>query len=145
MVPDKPKPAVPARCLCRDVLLDFAGVPQEAVGEDLAAEVALVERTLKDYFIDVLEGAQGKKRRQELEADGAVANLAAQALQGFLNDFEVIEGQRRQIIDGKPGGVGRIGSRLEPVILDVDEGHVDNADNAFARIAVHRTKGVELL
>src|SRR5262245_43164664 len=71
--------AVEAGGAVGDALLDLVELFEEAHGEDLLAEVALVELLLEDDLVHALELRQRELGRQELEADGLVGELAAEA------------------------------------------------------------------
>jgi hypothetical protein len=59
------------------LVLFFEG-DEEVVGEGFFAEVAFVEGLAKDGFVEALELGEGEFRREELEADGLVGELAAE-------------------------------------------------------------------
>src|SRR5262249_22468772 len=80
-----------------DVLLHLVEIHEQIHGEDLLAEVALVERPLEDRLVDLLELRERELRGQELEPDGLVAHLSLEPRERSVRDLGVIEGQRRQI------------------------------------------------
>src|SRR5207237_512335 len=62
----------------------------------LAAEVAAVQRPAQDRLKQRLQLAQRELVRQQLEAQGRLADPAAQVVQGGLQQRGVVEGQPRQ-------------------------------------------------
>src|SRR4051812_12264835 len=67
----------------------------QAGGEQLLAEVALVHFALQHGFVEMLELRERELRRQQLEADRLISHLAAQPLHRGGEDGRVIEGQPR--------------------------------------------------
>ena len=128
-----------------DVLLDLVGLLQKAHGQDLAAEVPLIQRPLQDRLVKVLKLRERELRRQQLEADRLIADLALEPLQGHPQDLRVVEGQRRRVGDGEPGRVAGVGGRLNAVVADIDQGIIGHGDDPVAGIAVQVAEGVELL
>ena len=63
-----------------DALLDLVGLDEQIERQDLLAEVPLVELGAEDDLVEPLQLGEREPRRQQLEADGRVADLAAQAL-----------------------------------------------------------------
>lgn len=80
------------------LVLFFEG-DEEVVGEGFFAEVAFVEELAEDGFVEALELGEGEFRREELEADGLVGELAAEAGERGGEDVDVVEGERREIAD----------------------------------------------
>lgn len=124
-------------------LVLFLEGDEEVVGEGFFAEVAFVEGFAEDGFVETLELGEGEFRREQLEADGLVGELATEAGERGGEDVGVIEGERWEVADGEPfrlGGIrgGGDGSRFH-------EGEVGDADDALSRIAFHGAEGVELL
>src|ERR1043165_59605 len=78
--------AVQPRGAMSYTLLRLVGLDEEIHREDLLAEVSLVELGTEDDLVQPLQLGQREPRRQQLEADGGVADLAAQALVGALHD-----------------------------------------------------------
>lgn len=89
-----------------DVLFDFIGFGQNAEFDHFFAEVSFIEGLLKDEFVEVLELGEGEFFWEKFEADGLVADFSTEALAGELEDFAVIEGEGREVIEGEPGGGG---------------------------------------
>ena len=84
---------------------------QNPGGKHLLAEVALIERAIQNRLIDLLQFAQGEGWRQQLEADGGVFQLAAQPLASIVQNFVVIERQRRMLVRREPLRIGGVVAR----------------------------------
>lgn len=56
----------------------------------------------------------------------------------------VVEGERREVIEGEPGGVSSIGGGGGWVFDEVDEGEVGDGENVLAWVAVGGADGGEL-
>ena len=60
--------------------------------------------------VEVTQLGERERRRREGEADVGVGELPAQPLAAGEDDLAVVEGERRQAVDGLPGGVlGQLG------------------------------------
>ena len=94
--------AVQPRGAVGDVLLHFVGLDQQIHGEHALAEVALVELALEHELVQVLELREREFLRQQLEADGLIAQLAAQPLERRLQDVRVIEREARHVVHAEP-------------------------------------------
>ena len=70
--------------------VEAAGAFDQAAGFDQAAEVLLVQAHAGEGFDDALELQEGERGRQQLEDDGAVFDLAAQAAEGGGEDAPVV-------------------------------------------------------
>jgi len=57
----------------------------------------------------------------------------------------MVEGERGDLTDRKPSGLGRIGGTLGRVLIRPDQGIVGNADDMSARIASGGAEGLKLL
>lgn len=77
-------------------VLFFEG-DEEVVAEDFFAKVALVDVGAEDTLIEALELGEGELGGEELEADGLVGELAAEAGQGGGEDLGVVEGERGDV------------------------------------------------
>src|SRR5579859_4697355 len=78
------------RALAADAALLSGRFDHTAV-DDFAPEVAAIDRETEHRLVDVLELADGELRREKLETDRRVANFAAQATDGVINDLAVVE------------------------------------------------------
>ena len=136
--------AVEAGGAAGDVLFDFVGFGEDAEFGDFFAKVAFVERLLEDEFVEVLELGEGEFFGEEFEADGLVAEFSAEAFAGEFEDFLVIEGEGREVVEGEPGGVAGIGGGGGRVLDEVDEGVVGDSDDVFPWVAVGGADGGEL-
>jgi hypothetical protein len=125
-------------------VLFFEG-DEEVVAEDFFAEVAFVDLGAEDAFVEALELGEGELGREELEADGLVGELAAQAGEGGGEDPGVVEGERWDVCDGEPAGFGGVCGGGGGVVGGFGECVVGDADDALAGVAVHGAEGVELL
>ena len=76
----------------QDPVLAFAGGFDEAGGEQAAAEGVLVHRMTEDTLVNTLQLAQREPVGEQLEADGGVVELAAQALDTESEHARVVEG-----------------------------------------------------
>ena len=123
----------------------FVEGKEEIEAEDFFAEVALVQVGTEDGFVEGLELAERELGREELEADGFVAEFATQALEGGMKDLSVIKGEGGYLADGEPLGIIGVRICLGAMVGGFGECVVGHADDAFARIAVHGAEGVELL
>src|SRR5882724_5644377 len=85
-----------------DALLDLVGLDQEVHRQDLLPEVALVEVGPEDDLVQPLELGEREPRREELEADRGVADLAAQAIVSAAHDVVVIERELGEIVEREP-------------------------------------------
>ena len=88
--------------------------------------------------VDFLVGEVGAE-----EVAGLELEAVAEALQGLLEHLLVVEGQRGQLVDGEPAGHAGIIAALD--VLDAGEGEIGDRDDAFARVAIGRGKGSQLL
>src|SRR5690349_5818001 len=100
---------IEARGAMGDVGLDLVELLEQVHGQDAFSEVSLVELRAEHRLVEGLELRERELRRQELEADRAVADLAAQSFERHRDDAFVIESERRELVDGKPRRVARIG------------------------------------
>ncbi len=82
---------------------------------------------------------------QELETDWLIADLAAEPLVSGFHYPVVIEGEFRQIVQGKPSGIAGIGAGPNIMSFEVDECVVGDGDDALAGVTVEFAEGVELL
>src|SRR5689334_19836819 len=85
--------AVEPRGAMSYTLLYVVGLDQEVHRQDLLPEVALVELGAEDDLVEPLQLGEREPRREHLEADRRVADLAAQPLVGARHDLVVIEGE----------------------------------------------------
>ncbi len=77
------------------------------------------------------------------EVAGLELEAVGEALECLLEHLLVVEGQRGQLVDGEPAGHAGIVAALD--VLDAGEGEIGDGDDAFARVAVGRGKGAQLL
>ena len=127
----------------RAFLMLFIEGDEEVVGEGFFAEVAFVEGLAEDGFVEALELGEGEFRREKLEADGLVGELAAQAGERGGEDVGVVEGERREVADGEPFRLGGIRGGGDGA--GFDEREPRDADDALARVTFHAAEGVKLL
>ena len=118
---------------------------EEVVAEDFFAEIALVDVGAEDAFVEALELGEGELGREELEADGLVGELATEAGEGGGEDLGVVEGERGDVANGEPAGLGGICGGGGGVVGGFGECVVGDADDALAGIAVDGAESVELL
>src|SRR5258706_6412243 len=89
----------------------LAGRFDHAAIDDLAPEVAAVDRKSKHRLVDVLQLGDGELRRQQLEADRGGPDLAAQPSYGVINDLAVVE---RHLDRQKTHGVPLLLTQTDP-------------------------------
>jgi len=112
-------------------------------GEDLAAEVAVIEAGVVDTFVKDLELRDGEARGQQFEEDGVEGGLIAELSFGDIDHGVVIEDEVGHFFNMEPFGVVFRGE-LAGVLVDVDEGEVGYADRAFDGIAAGFAKCFQL-
>src|SRR5688572_15965506 len=66
---------------------------EEIEDGEFLAEVALVQFFPENRFVEVLKPGEGELWRQELEADGLIAEFAAKPCEGGFEDGVVVEGE----------------------------------------------------
>ncbi len=89
--------------------IDLACGFQQVQGEHLLAEIAFIQWLAQDDLIDFLQIAQAKLAWQQAIGDIAVFQLALEPVQPIVQYGVMVEGQGRQVSDGKPGSFGGIG------------------------------------
>src|ERR1051325_4976392 len=120
----------------RDCLLIFVERLEQLHAEDFLAEVPLIERLLEHGFIQALQFSERELLRQQLEAQRFIPNLRLQSSQTGLRDGFVIEGELRQLRDGKPSHGLRIRRGLHAMIRKLQQRIIRDTDHALARISV---------
>src|SRR5215510_13687137 len=104
--------AVKASGAVRDVSFQLVGFDEEVHCEHALAEVALVELALEHELVEMLKLRERELLRQQLEADGLIAQLAAQPRERRLQNLGVVEGEPRDVVDAEPRRVARVGGRM---------------------------------
>lgn len=66
---------------------------EEVEGEDALPEIAFIEGSAEDGFVEVLELGEGEPFGEQLEADRLPAEFAAEAGEGGVEDGGVVEGE----------------------------------------------------
>src|SRR5262245_36763654 len=102
-------------------LLDLVGLDEQIHCEDLFAEVAFVQIGAEDDLVQTLELREREARREQLESDRRVANLAPQPLVSARDDLAVIERELRQIVEAEPADAHRVGRGADAVIRQLRE------------------------
>src|SRR5688572_11100678 len=100
--------AVEAGGAMGDVLFDLVRLDEHAHRQDLLAEVPLVERAVEHGLVQPLKLREREARRQQLEADRLVADLAPQPAHRRVEHAGVVERERRAVADGEPLGIGGV-------------------------------------
>src|SRR5678815_2075186 len=119
-----------------DVRFNFARFLNDSHAQHFLAKVSLVEGAVQDDFIEMLKLAEGEFFRKELKANRLVADFGAEPLQSQVENLEVVKGQAREFVDGKPGGLAGVTAGLHIVSGEIDEGIIGHGHNPFSRNAV---------
>ncbi len=122
----------------------FALLDEQLGGEDLAAEVAVIECRVVDPFVEGLELGDREFGGQQFEEKGVEGCFVAQLLLSYFYHSFMIEDQLGHFLEMDPFGMVVAGDLLF-VLVDVDEGEVGDADGSFYGVALGLAESAELL
>lgn len=111
---------------------------------DLFSEISTIDFSLQNAFVCAFELGKCKFSWKQLDNEGGVRNFGAEAFKRKSNNFIMVIGKRRQVVDGEPPCISGVITFRQREMFPWSESKIGNGNHTTAGIPINSAESVKL-